>query len=112
MKFQLSIPLFLLGTLVTLPANAMTFYLSQDMGVHGLVRVCKYSNGKLYSYNATTLCPQSVEEDGPPTTGHAVGYKSGEYQDGMTKVCVYDVMGNTRSVRIGGTELCPLNYEF
>ncbi len=104
---------------VAFPAWGLTYYLSQDLGIHGVVHVCKYSNGKLYSFNATDLCPLQVEDEGPPPVlggGYQspgqVGFKTGEYLDGMTKVCVYNVLGHTEAIRIGSTELCPLNHNF
>ncbi len=30
----------------------------------------------------------------------------------MTKVCVYNVMGQKQALRIGSIELCPLSYNF
>jgi hypothetical protein len=100
-----------------LPAWGLTYYLSQDLGVHGLFHVCRYSNGKLYSFNATDLCPLQVEDDGQPAVGayqppKQTGFKTGEYMDGMTKVCVYDVLGHTEAIRIGSAELCPLSHNF
>src|SRR5690348_7753415 len=77
------------------PAHSLIYYLSSDLGVHGLYHICQYSNGKLYSFNATDLCPLQVNDDSPPaysSSGSRTGYKAGEYQDGMTKVCVYNVM--------------------
>lgn len=96
------------------PAWSLDYYLSRDLGVHGLFHLCVYSNGKVYSFNATQLCPLQVSDDGPatPPGGSITGFKVGEYQDGMTKVCVYNALGNLRAVRIGSADLCPLSYNF
>lgn len=98
-------------------ASALTYFLSQDIGVRGQFHLCKYTNGEVYSFNATDLCPLQVDDDGPANLGGGsstkqMGFKTGEYVDGMTKVCVYSVMGRTEAVRIGSVELCPLTYEF
>jgi hypothetical protein len=53
----------------------------------------------------------SINVDGI-TIGGATGFKQGEYQDGMTKVCVYSVLGNQRLLRVDSTDLCPLSYDF
>jgi hypothetical protein len=101
--------------LFAVPAQAMTYFLTNDLGISGFQHVCEYSDGKTYSVNSTQLCPMSVSVDGidsPAGSPGMTGFKSGEYRDGMTKVCVYNVMGNTRSLRVGGVELCPLTYDF
>ena len=41
-----------------------------------------------------------------------MGLKAGEYQDGMTKVCVYNVLGEQHAIRLNGMGLCPLTYDF
>jgi hypothetical protein len=98
------------------PAYALTYYLSQDLGVQGLQHLCRYSNGKIYSVNAAELCPMQVEDQGlPANSGYQpvqVGFKTGEYMDGMTKVCVYNVLGHAEAIRVGGAELCPLSHNF
>lgn len=99
------------------PASAMTYFLQKDLGVHDNQHLCKFSNGKVYAYNAIDLCPLQIEDDGPVNYGNQkaakqTGFKSGEYQDGMTKVCVYSVMGRTEAIRLSSVELCPLTYDF
>jgi hypothetical protein len=96
--------------LLGVSVQAQTAFLQSDLGVRGLMRYCKYSNGKVYTVNSTDLCQMSVEE-GLPTRG-AVGFLQGEYMDGMTKVCVYDVLGQRQALRVGGVELCPLGPRF
>lgn len=93
------------------PSSAMTYFLQQDLGVHGLMHYCKYSNGKVYTVNATDLCPMQVE-DSPSGLGQGTGFLQGEYQDGLTKVCVYDVLGQRRAVRLSSVSLCPQTYQF
>lgn len=121
MRTALSAALFTVAIIAAcaaaFPAWGMTYFLSADLGVHGLVHVCRYSNGKLYSFNATELCPMQVEDEGQPAIGSyqppaQVGFKTGKYLDGMTKVCVYNVLGHTEAIRIGSTELCPLSHNF
>jgi hypothetical protein len=93
------------------PSLAMTYFLEDDLGVQGLQHVCRYSNDQNYSFNATQLCPLSVE-DSASGLGEGTGFKQGEYQDGMTKVCVYSVLGQQKALRLNATDLCPLTYEF
>jgi hypothetical protein len=94
-------------------SHATIYYFQQDLGVHNLMHYCRYSNGKVYTFNATELCPNSIEEEGL-SFGQVqeVGFLVGQYQDGMTKVCVYNVMNVRRAVRISSTELCPNSYQF
>lgn len=100
--------------IIPVPASALNYYLSSDLGVHGLFHLCQYSDGNVYSFNATQLCPLQISDNGPPTaaSGSSTGYKAGEYVDGMTKVCVYNVLGTLKSIRIGAVELCPQTYNF
>jgi hypothetical protein len=92
-------------------ASAMTYFLERDLGTQGLYHYCVYSNGKTYSFNAMQLCSLSIE-DAAGGFGGGVGFKQGEYVDGMTKVCVYSVLGKQQFLRIGGVELCPPTYQF
>ncbi len=116
--FQRSGMVWFLGSLlvcyalmIPIPAFAWTYYLQQDLGVQGLVHLCKYSNGKVYTFNATELCPLSIE-DGAPGFGQGQGVLQGEHQDGMTKVCLYEVMGERKAIRLPSISLCPLNSRF
>ena len=67
---------------LAVPAMSMDYFLSADLGVKGLYHICRYSNGKLYSFNATDLCPLQVSDEGPSAVGNnppmRVGFKSGE----------------------------------
>lgn len=103
--------LCLVATLFSNSAFAWTVTLVQDLGVNGLMRYCKYNNGKVYTVNAVELCQMSIE-DSAPGFGQGAGFLQGQYQDGMTKVCVYDVLGQKKALRIGATSLCPLNPTF
>lgn len=93
-------------------ANAMTYFLSEDLGVSGFQHLCRYSDGEIYAFKAVSLCPLSINVDGPAFNGRVTGFHRGEYRDGLTKVCVYDVMGQQRFLRIDGVNLCPLSYDF
>ncbi len=93
------------------PAFAFTYFLQQDLGTRGFQHLCRYSNGQVYSFNSPSLCPLSIQ-DSAPGFGQGTGFKQGEYRDGLTKVCVYSVLGQQRSIRISGTGLCPLTYPF
>lgn len=92
-------------------AFGWTHSLKEDLGVRGTMRYCKYSNGQTYTVNAAEICKISIE-DSAPGIGRGKGFLKGEYQDGMTKVCVYDVMGEKRALRLNSTSLCPLNPDF
>lgn len=96
-------------------AYAMTYYLRRDAGVQNNLRLCTYSNGQTYSFNATDLCPLDIEDDvsGPvPNSAPRQGFLKREYQDGLTKVCVYDVLGSEAATRLRSTAICPLNEKF
>ena len=94
-----------------LDARAWTYNLEADLGVRGLVRYCKYSNGKIYTVNSVEICQLSIQ-DSAPGFGQGQGFLQGEYQDGMTKVCIYQVLGERKALRIPSTSICPLNPQF
>lgn len=98
-------------SILPVPALAWTYYLQEDLGVRGQVHLCKYSNGKVYTVNAIDLCPMSLE-DSAAGFGQGQGFLEGEYQDGMTKVCFYQVLGEKKAIRLSSTSLCPLNQTF
>jgi hypothetical protein len=102
--------IFVIFSLLSFQAFGMTYYLQQDLGVKGNMRYCKYSNGSTYTFNATDLCEISIEEGS--STRNTKGFLKGEYQDGMTKVCVYDVLGEKRAARVDSVALCPLSQDF
>jgi hypothetical protein len=105
---------------ISTPASAMTYFLQSDLGVQNNQHLCRYSNNRTYAYNATDLCPLSVDDDMPAATSgsygqaptYITGFLQGEYQDGMTKVCVYSVLGNKEAIRIGAVEICPQTQAF
>lgn len=104
--------LLTVATLAASSVNAWTYYLERDAGVEGLVRNCEYTDGSVYTVNAVELCPLTIEDSGPSAQSSAHGVLSSEYQDGMTKVCIYNVMGNEKALRVGAAHLCPLTAEF
>ncbi|MCZ4270883.1 hypothetical protein [Maritalea porphyrae] len=101
----------LISLLFVGPANAWTYNLKRDLGVVGFQRHCLYSNDETYAVNSTDLCPMSVE-DSAPGFGGGTGYYQGEYQDGLNKVCVYDVLGEQRAIRVSSISLCPQTQRF
>ncbi len=109
-KFFLGISLLSL-LLFTKPLFGWTLFLQEDLGIRGNVRLCKYSDGKIYSFNATSLCKLQVEGSAPGF-GVGMGLLIGERQDGMTKICFYDVLGERKGVRVDAVSLCPLNHRF
>jgi hypothetical protein len=92
-------------------AFAMTYSLQQDLGVKGLMRYCKYSNGQVYTFESTDLCEVTIE-DTAPGMGKGTGFLAGEYEEGMTKICVYDVLGEKRLIRQNGVSICPVSFRF
>ncbi|MEZ9133681.1 hypothetical protein [Vibrio breoganii] len=48
-----------------------------------------------------------------PTSAQATaGFLQNEESQAFVKVCFYDVLGETHSLNIGATDLCPLTHEF
>ncbi len=90
---------------------ALTVFLKRDLGTQGFLRYCLYSNDEQYTVNSIDLCPLSVDV-GMDFGGGAIGFLAGEYRDGMSKVCVYDVLGEQKATRISGIGICPLSERF
>jgi hypothetical protein len=90
-------------------ANAITVFLQGDLGTKGTMRYCKYSDGKIYTVDATDLCELSIEASSFGGVGTLVGEKE---SDGLNKVCVYDVMGERRAIRVSSVSICPLSQNF
>lgn len=54
------------------PAWGTEVFLTRDLGIHGISHLCQYSNGKVYAFNATQLCPlQLGSQESPSTAGSA-----------------------------------------
>jgi hypothetical protein len=104
---------YLVALIFSQPYAAMswTLFLQQDMGIEGNYRYCKYSDGKVYTVNSTSLCKLQVEGSAPGF-GVGVGFLKGERPDGMSKVCIYDVLGEKKGLRIDAATLCPLTKNF
>jgi hypothetical protein len=85
--------------------------LNADLGVRGILRYCEYSDGKVYTLDASKPCPASVPNQ-PAPTGRGTGNLMGEEHDGGTKLCIYNVSGMERRHRIDANGLCPLNHTF
>lgn len=41
-----------------------------------------------------------------------MGFLKGERENGMNKICFYDVLGSTYTLNVKSYELCPLTYDF
>ncbi|WP_341667609.1 hypothetical protein [Alcaligenes sp. SDU_A2] len=106
----LAIALFAILLPVSTP-QAWTINLQQDMGPRGLMRHCKYSDGRIHTVNATDLCPLTLQGS-DSGMGRGKGFLKSDYPDGMTKVCVYDVLGGKNTLRLPATDICPLGADF
>ncbi len=90
---------------------AFTLFMQQDFGIRNNQRLCKYSDGNVYAFNATDLCSLSIDGSAPGM-GKGMGFYKGDYQEGMTKVCVYDVLGEKKALRVNSYEVCPVTHNF
>lgn len=106
-----NILVFFLSMFMFSSASAWTYNLVRDLGVKGVMRYCQYDNGKTYAINAAEICRISIT-DSAPGFGRGQGSLIGEYQDGMTKVCVYQVLGERKAIRKNSVSICPLSHKF
>ena len=103
-------------------ANAVTGFLKSE-SVQGLSKVCFYDVlGETHTLNVplTGVCPVNYqfeviprEPAKPPAIGSGkTGFFKREQEQGLTKICYYDVIGETHMITIGAVRQCPPTYTF
>ncbi|OBT15561.1 hypothetical protein A9264_12910 [Vibrio sp. UCD-FRSSP16_10] len=89
--------------------------------VQGFNQTCYYDVlGELHSLNinSTDICPLSHEFDlqpklkKPASDAQKTGFFKHDTTSGFSKLCTYDVLGESYVITIGSTEICPLTYKF
>jgi hypothetical protein len=85
--------------------------LKSDLGVLDGIRRCLYSDGKVYTFSQTELCPTGINIP-PPNFDLQQGLFVEEQSNGLTKLCIYDLGGHKGAIRINATTLCPLSHKF
>jgi hypothetical protein len=89
----------------------------------GMSKLCFYDVlGETYpiTLSAISLCPLSYDFITSPPNPHAntppaggkAGFLKGERTQGLSKVCFYDVLGETYAISVSAVSLCPLSYRF
>ncbi|WP_261837161.1 hypothetical protein [Vibrio ishigakensis] len=103
-----------------LPASATTGFLESE-STQGFSKVCFYDVlGEIHSLNlgSTDLCPLTHEFEitpklqQPSSDANKTGFFKEEKTQGFSKLCSYDVLGDTYVLTIGSTEICPQTYKF
>lgn len=94
---------------LTFSTSAMTVFLQENLGVNGTLRYCRYSDGKVYTFDAIDMCALSIEASGFGGMGTLLEEKN---TGGMNKLCIYDVMGEKKAIRVGLSNLCPISRQF
>jgi hypothetical protein len=113
-----------LGLLSAVPhcASAATGFLKGEQA-QGLSKICFYDVlGETHTINVSSvsLCPLSRDFDIIPKarepqrydSGGKTGFLKGERQQGLSKICYYDVLGETYALNVSSVSLCPLNHRF
>lgn len=106
------------------PAFAETCFSSGE-AISGMNKICHYrctSGAASKTIQATGICPLSVTKgatrgqaglgsSNPNSdfSGNQTCFKTGEYLDGMNKVCRYNCNGSPAETTIRSTQLCPLS---
>jgi hypothetical protein len=55
--------------------------------------------------------PRAPEQQGY-SSGGKTGFLKGEREQGFSKICFYDVLGETYALNVSSVSLCPLNHRF
>jgi hypothetical protein len=101
-------------------ANAVTGFLKSE-SLQGLSKVCFYDVlGETHTVNipSTKVCPVNHQFEAipqepakPPAVGKT-GFFKREQEQGLTKICYYDVIGETHMITIGAVKVCPPTHTF
>ena len=103
-------------------ANAVTGFLKSE-SVQGLSKVCFYDVlGETHTLKvpSTGPCPVSHQFEAipqapakPPADRFGkTGFFKREQEQGLTKLCYYDVIGETHTITISAVSQCPVTYTF
>jgi len=103
-------------------ASAATGFLKGERE-QGLSKICFYDVlGETHTINVSSvsLCPLSQNFDVMPKapaqreygSGGKTGFLKGEREQGLSKICFYDVLGETYALNVSSVSLCPLNHRF
>ena len=103
-------------------AEAATGFLSGELN-EGLSKICLYDVlGETHTLNisSVSLCPLSRNFEAMPNipkqrsinSGGKTGFLKGEREQGLSKICYYEVLGDTYAITINSIKLCPLNHRF
>src|ERR1700693_5307660 len=89
-------------------AKAVTGFLKGEVN-EGLSKICFYNvlgDTQTINLSSTTLCPLSYDFEQiphvqpPPSDSGKTGFLQGEKQQGFSKICFYDVLGETYTINI------------
>ncbi|GAD90221.1 hypothetical protein VHA01S_037_00090 [Vibrio halioticoli NBRC 102217] len=112
--------LVMLFVLLSTNAQAATGFL-KSKDTQAFTQVCYYDVlGDTHSLNikSTDLCPLTYEFDTlpklskPAPSAKKTGFFKHDETSGFSRLCSYDVLGDTYVLTIGSTEICPLTYQF
>ncbi len=91
----------------------------ESSGRYGAEKLCVGRDGKVYTESSRETClPFSYYEIGPrdfirrPQDVYPQsGLKVKEYVDGSIRICVYDILGKSKTIRMVNLEACPLTFD-
>jgi len=112
----------LLLAAVSADAVAATGFLKGERN-EGLSKICFYDVlGETHTINVSSvrLCPQTQNFDIMPKvpaqsdygSGGKTGFLKGDHEQGLSKMCYYDVLGESYALTISAVKLCPLSHRF
>lgn len=124
LKQGLFVVLVGVGSFAANDASAAMGFL-QGERVSGMSKVCYYDVlGSPHTLNVSNidLCPlnhnfnsmgnQPSLQSNAGQSGGTTGFLKGESQEGMTKLCYYNVLGSTQVLTFSSISLCPLSAQF
>jgi hypothetical protein len=99
------------------------FYKGQTAG--GMDKICFYDVlGEQHTINVPSyaICPLTYEFNvapaygspsaSPPMRSGHIGFFKYEEDQGLAKICYYDVLGDTQAVTLNAVSICPSTYNF
>ena|SRR5690554_2938845 len=123
-SYRLSIAVVLILLLASWVQDAIgaTGFLKGER-TQGMSKICFYDVlGDTHTINisSVSLCPQTREFNVSPNfqrqrgfdSGGKLGFLVGERTQNLSKICYYDVLGETYALTIGAVQICPQSHRF
>jgi hypothetical protein len=95
----------------------------------GMTKICYYEalgNPYAITVGSVELCPMSIRVNLPPNSSReperptapspprpstTTAFKTGEREEGMTKICYYEALGSAYTRTVASYQICPMSIQ-